>query len=54
MLKKAISIIMTLICIASIAFGSWIALSWVDIVSDNISGNPTHDSNNIIVRIAWD
>ena len=51
MLKKAVSIAMTIICMASIAFGSWVAVSWLDIVSDNISGNPTHDSNNIIVKM---
>lgn len=37
--------------IVSAVFLLWVLLSWVDVVSDNMSENPTHSKYNAFVML---
>ena len=46
-MKTIGNIIKYTIAVASIAFLLWVTISWVDVVSDNLSPNPQHADWNI-------
>lgn len=51
MMNKIGKVISTVFCTASVLMMLWIGASWVDIVWDNTSPNPTHSPYNAFVML---
>ena len=44
----------TIIVVLGIMFFLWIGLSWIDVIADNLSFNPTHSAWNLFNLLIGD
>jgi hypothetical protein len=50
-MKNAAENIVNGLCILTALFLLWVALSWVDIIADNLKENPEHSNINAFVLL---